>query len=233
MPVYRLGPEFVFPDPEESEPEGLLAVGGDLAPQRLLLAYAMGIFPWYAEGQPILWHSPDPRAVLVPSALHVSRSLRKSLRRRKFEVRLDTAFADVIRACAEVPRPGVQGTWITRDMMRAYVRLHEMGYAHSAEAWECGRLVGGIYGVSLGGAFFGESMFTRRSDASKVAFAVLMRQLERWGFDFLDCQMHTPHLERMGAVSWPRKAFLEALARSVGRKTRRGRWRLDESDAGA
>ena len=233
MPVYRLGPELVFPDPEESEPEGLLAVGGDLAPQRLLLAYAMGIFPWYAEGQPILWHSPDPRAVLVPSALHVSRSLRKSLRHRRFEVRLDTAFADVIRACAEVPRPGAQGTWITRDMMRAYVRLHPMGYAHSAEAWECGRLVGGIYGVSLGGAFFGESMFTHRSDASKVAFAVLMRQLERWGFDFLDCQMHTPHLERMGAVAWPRKVFLEVLARSVVRKTRRGRWRLDDPDAGA
>jgi leucyl/phenylalanyl-tRNA--protein transferase len=230
MPVYRLGPELVFPDPEESEPEGLLAIGGDLAPQRLLLAYATGIFPWYSEGQPILWHSPDPRAVLVPSALHVSKSLGKSLRHRKFEVRLDTAFADVVRACAEVPRPGAQGTWITRDMMRAYVRLHEMGYAHSAEAWEHGRLVGGIYGVSLGGAFFGESMFTRRSDASKVAFAVLMRQLERWGFDFLDCQMRTPHLERMGAVLWPRKAFLEALAHSVGRKTRRGSWRLDEAD---
>ena len=233
MPIYRLGPELVFPDPEESEPEGLLAVGGDLAPQRLLLAYATGIFPWYSEGQPILWHSPDPRAVLVPSALHVSKSLGRSLRRRKFEVRLDTAFADVICACAEVPRPGAEGTWITRDMMRAYEHLHEMGYAHSAEAWEHGRLVGGIYGVSLGGAFFGESMFTRRNDASKVAFAVLMRQLGRWGFDFLDCQMRTPHLERMGAVLWSRKAFLEALAHSVGRKTRRGSWRLDEADARA
>ena len=230
MPIYRLGPELVFPDPEESEPEGLLAIGGDLAPQRLLLAYATGVFPWYAEGQPILWHSPDPRAVLVPSALHVSRSLGKSLRRRTFEVRLDTAFAEVIRACAEVPRPGAQGTWITRDMLRAYVRLHEMGFAHSAEAWEQGRLVGGIYGVSLGGAFFGESMFTHRNDASKVAFVVLMRQLERWGFDFLDCQMRTPHLERMGAVLWPRKAFLEALARSVRRKTRRGRWTPDAAE---
>jgi leucyl/phenylalanyl-tRNA--protein transferase len=231
MPIYRLGPEPVFPDPEESEPDGLLAVGGDLAPQRLLLAYATGVFPWYAEGQPILWHSPDPRAVLVPSALHVSKSLGKRLRRRTFEVRLDTAFADVIRACAEVPRPGAQGTWITRDMLRAYVRLHELGFAHSAEAWERGRLVGGIYGVSLGGAFFGESMFTQRNDASKVAFAVLMRQLERWGFDFLDCQMRTPHLERMGAVLWPRKAFLEALAHAVRRETRRGRWSLDAPDA--
>ena len=233
MPIYRLGPELVFPNPEESEPEGLLAVGGDLAPQRLLLAYATGIFPWYSEGQPILWHSPDPRAVLVPSALHVSKSLGKSLRRRQFDVRLDTAFANVIRACAEVPRPGAEGTWITRDMMRAYVHLHEMGYAHSAEAWEHGQLVGGIYGVSLGGAFFGESMFTRRNDASKVAFVVLMRQLECWGFDFLDCQMRTPHLERMGAVLWPRKAFLETLAHSVGRKTRRGSWRLDEANARA
>ena len=232
MPVYRLGPELVFPDPEESEPEGLLAVGGDLAPQRLLLAYASGIFPWYAEGQPILWHSPDPRAVVVPSALHVSRSLDKTLRRRKFEVRLDTAFADVIRACAEVPRRGEEGTWITNDMIRAYERLHESGYAHSAEAWEGDRLVGGVYGISLGGAFFGESMFTRRSDASKVAFTVLMRQLERWHFDFLDCQMRTPHLERMGAVLWPRKAFLAALARSVVRETRCGRWRLDEPGAG-
>jgi leucyl/phenylalanyl-tRNA--protein transferase len=233
MPVYRLGPELAFPDPEESEPGGLLAIGGDLAPQRLLLAYAMGIFPWYSEGQPILWHSPDPRAVLVPSALRVSKSLGKNLRRGRFEVRLDTAFADVIRACAEVPRPGAEGTWITQDMMRAYVRLHELGYAHSAEAWENGRLVGGLYGVSLGGAFFGESMFTCRSDASKVAFAVLLRQLERWGFDFLDCQMRTAHLERMGAVLWPRKTFLEALARSLGRKARRGSWRLDEPDGQA
>lgn len=231
MPVYRLGPELAFPDPEESEPGGLLAVGGDLEPERLLLAYAMGIFPWYAEGQPILWHSPDPRAVLVPGALHVSRSLARSLRRGCFEVHLDTAFADVIRACAEVPRPGGQGTWITRDMLRAYVRLHQLGYAHSAEAWENGQLVGGVYGVSLGGAFFGESMFTTRSDASKVAFAVLLRQLERWRFDFLDCQMRTAHLERMGAVLWPRKIFLEALARSLGRRTRRGSWRLDEPDA--
>jgi leucyl/phenylalanyl-tRNA--protein transferase len=233
MPVYRLGPELVFPDPEEGEPGGLLAIGGDLAPQRLLLAYATGIFPWYSEGQPILWHSPDPRAVLLPSALHVSKSLAKSLRHQKFEVRLDTAFVDVVRACAEVPRPGVEGTWITRDMLRAYVRLHALGYAHSAEAWENGRLVGGLYGVSLGGAFFGESMFTRRSDASKVAFAVLVRQLERWGFDFVDCQIRTAHLERMGAVLWPRRAFLEALARSLGRKPRRGSWRLEEPDGQA
>jgi leucyl/phenylalanyl-tRNA--protein transferase len=233
MPIYRLGPEFVFPDPEQSEPGGLLAIGGDLAPQRLLLAYATGIFPWYSEGQPILWHSPDPRAVLLPSALHVSKSLARSLRRRKFEVRLDTAFADVVHACAEVPRPGAEGTWITRDMLRAYVRLHALGYAHSAEAWENGRLVGGLYGVSLGGVFFGESMFTRRSDASKVAFAVLVRQLEHWDFDFVDCQIRTAHLERMGAVLWPRKTFLEALARSLGRKARRGSWRLDESDGQA
>ncbi|HEY5658514.1 MAG TPA: leucyl/phenylalanyl-tRNA--protein transferase [Myxococcota bacterium] len=231
MPIYRLGPELVFPDPEQSEPGGLLAVGGDLEPQRLLIAYAMGIFPWYSEGQPILWHSPDPRAVLVPSALHVSRSLGKRLRRKTYEVRLDTAFADVIRACAEIPRPGSGGTWITADMLRAYSRLHELGYAHSAEAWENDRLVGGLYGVSLGGAFFGESMFTLRTDASKVAFATLVRQLERWGFDFLDCQMATAHLERMGAVVWTRKRFLEALARSLGRRTRRGRWHLDASEA--
>ena len=231
MPVYRLGPELVFPDPEASEPGGLLAVGGDLSPERLLLDYSAGIFPWYSEGQPILWHSPRSRAVLRPSALHVSRSLRKTLRRGTFEVRLDSSFAEVIRACAEIPRKDAEGTWITSDMIRAYQRLHALGYAHCAEAWADGVLVGGMYGVSLGGAFFGESMFASRTDASKVALVTLMRQLERWNFDFLDCQMPSAHLERFGAELWPRARFLEALARAKEKQTRRGSWRLDDPAA--
>ncbi len=227
MPVFRLGSEFVFPNPEQSDPSGLLAVGGDLSPERLLLAYSAGIFPWYSEGQPILWHSPDPRAVLAPDKLHVPRSLAKTLRRDRFEVRLDSAFDAVIQACADVPRPEADGTWITADMMRAYGELHRLGFAHSAEAWEDGRLVGGLYGVSLGSAFFGESMFSLRPDASKAAFVVLVRQLARWGFELIDCQMHTAHLERFGAVLWPRQRFLAALERCMQRETRRGAWRLD------
>lgn len=233
MPVYRLGPELVFPDPEASEPSGLIAVGGDLSPERLLLAYSAGIFPWYSEGQPILWHSPRSRAVLTASGLHLSRSLRRTLRRGTFEVRLDTSFAEVIHACAEIPRKGAEGTWITPDMIDAYRRLHALGYAHCAEAWHGDTLVGGIYGVSLGAAFFGESMFSVRSDASKVALATLMHQLERWNFDFLDCQMPSPHLERLGAELWPRSRFLVALTRALERETRRGSWRLDAPAADA
>lgn len=233
MPVYRLGPALAFPDPSESEPDGLLAVGGDLSPERLLLAYAEGIFPWYAEGLPILWHSPDPRMVLRPRALHVPRSLRKIQRRAPFEIHLDRAFDEVIERCARVRRPEGEGTWITEDMRRAYVRLHELGFAHSAEAWREGRLVGGLYGVSLGGAFFGESMFADVSDASKLAFVTLVRQLERWDFDLVDCQVRTEHLARFGAEEWVRERFLAALARSLGRPTRRGRWRLEPSGAPA
>jgi len=231
MPVYRLGTELAFPNPEASEPSGLLALGGDLSPERLLLAYSAGIFPWYSEGQPILWHSPDPRAVLLPAELRVSRSLAKTLRRGRFDVRLDTAFEEVIHACAEVPRPDQDGTWITPEMQAAYCTLHERGFAHSAEAWEDGELVGGLYGVSLGSAFFGESMFADSSDASKTAFAVLVRQLERWGFELVDCQLHTDHLARFGARLWPRRRFLDALERCLQRETRRGPWRFDEEVA--
>jgi leucyl/phenylalanyl-tRNA--protein transferase len=226
MPVYRLDERLVFPPPEEAE-DGLLAVGGDLRPERLLLAYARGIFPWYGEGLPILWHSPDPRMVLTADRLIVNRSLAKTIRRGRYRVELDRAFADVVRACAAVPRPGQDGTWITEDMIAAYVRLHELGYAHSAEAWEGDALVGGIYGVSLGGAFFGESMFAHRPDASKVAFVTLVEQLARWGIDLIDCQVHTDHLERFGAVEWPRPRFLAALARALEHPTRKGAWALD------
>ncbi len=227
MPVYRLGRELAFPPPEAAEPDGLLAVGGDLEPERLLLAYAQGIFPWYDEGLPILWHSPDPRMVLLPHELHVSRSLARTLRRKTFALTLDGAFARVIAACAETPRRRGEGTWITPEMRAAYLRLHEQGFAHSAEAWREGELAGGVYGVALGGCFFGESMFARRSDASKAAFATLVRQIERWGFDLLDCQMPSSHLARLGAREWPRPRFLRHLRRALARTTRRGPWRLD------
>ena len=231
MPVYRLGTEPLFPDPEESDESGLLAVGGDLEPQRLLTAYACGIFPWYSEGQPILWYSPDPRALLVPSALHVPRSLRRTLRRGRYALRFDSAFAEVVRACAEAPRPDHDGTWITAEMQRAYLRLHELGFAHSAEAWEEGALVGGVYGVSLGGAFFAESMFARRNDASKAALVGLVEQLARWNFDLFDCQIPSDHVARFGARPMARRAFLELLRASLARDTRRGPWSLDAPEA--
>ena len=227
MPVYRLGPDLIFPPPEVAESDGILAVGGDLRPERLLLAYSQGIFPWYDENLPILWHSPDPRMVLMAEDLHVPHSLRRVMRRRPYELALDTAFGKVIRACAHVPRPGQDGTWITEDMIEAYEELHRQGFAHSVEAWEGGELVGGLYGVSLGHCFFGESMFALRSDASKVAFVSLVRQLERWGIDLIDCQVHTEHLERFGAVEWPRARFLDCLAERLEHETRRGRWAFD------
>ena len=222
--IWRLDERLLFPPPAEAEPDGLLAVGGDLRPERLLLAYASGIFPW--QGDPPLWFSPDPRTVLVPGELRVSRSLRRSLARGAYSLRLDTDFAAVIRGCAEVARPGQEGTWIGPEMIEAYTELHRLGFAHSVEAWEGNRLAGGLYGVSLGGAFFGESMFTLRPDASKVAFAALVRQLEAWGFAFVDCQVPSPHLARLGAANWPRARFLRSLEAALRRPTRRGRWRF-------
>ena len=227
MPVFRLSARLAFPPPELADESGLLAVGGDLRPERLLLAYSLGIFPWYSEGLPILWYSPDPRLVLEAGDLVVSRSLEKTIRRGRYRVTLDTAFDRVIRACAESPRPGQQGTWITEDMERAYRHLHELGYAHSAEAWLDDQLVGGLYGVSLGAAFFGESMFARAGDASKVAFVTLVEQLDRWGIDLVDCQVHTEHLARFGAAEWPRERFLRRLADALEQPTRSGRWQLD------
>lgn len=218
-----------FPDPRSSDDRGLLAYGGDLSPERLIAAYAQGVFPWYEE-DPILWFSPDPRMVLVPDALHVGRSLAKRMRAAPYRISIDEAFPEVIRACRDTPRPGQEGTWITEDMVAAYGRLHELGFAHSVEAWldEEGRerLVGGLYGVSLGRAFFGESMFAHAPDASKIAFATFVRQLARWGFAFVDCQMTTDHLARFGAVEWTREAFLERLEAALDGETRRGVWRL-------
>jgi leucyl/phenylalanyl-tRNA---protein transferase len=224
MPVYRLDERLVFPPPEHADDSGLLAVGGDLRPERLLLAYAQGIFPWYGDDLPLLWHSPDPRMVLRPAELHVPRSLRKALRKHPFEITFDTAFGDVIDACAATPRPDQDGTWITREMRDAYVELHERGYAHSAEAWRGDELVGGLYGVSLGAAFFGESMFARASNASKAAFVELVQLLTAWRFELIDCQVYTEHLESLGATLWPRDEFLSTLARALERPTRIGPW---------
>lgn len=230
MPVYRLSKRLAFPPPEMAEEGGLLAVGGDLSPERLLLAYSIGIFPWYSDGLPILWYSPDPRMVLRTDEVAVSRSLRKAIRRKPYRLTLDTAFDRVIRACAEAPRPGQSGTWITRDMLRAYDRLHELGFAHSVEAWRDDELVGGLYGVSLGAIFFGESMFTSAPDASKIAFVALTEQLARWELPLIDCQVHTEHLERFGAVEWDRERFLAALPALLEKPTRRGAWRFDPGD---
>jgi leucyl/phenylalanyl-tRNA---protein transferase len=230
LPVYKLDHRLWFPPVDLAE-DGLLAVGGDLRPERLLLAYANGIFPWYEIGLPILWHSPDPRMVLDVNALHVPRSLRRAMRRRPYELRLDTAFRKVMLACAEVPRPGQHGTWITDEMVEAYVRLHDLGLAHSVEAWHGDELVGGAYGVALGAMFFGESMFARADDASKIGFAVLVEQLRRWGLTHVDCQVFTEHLARFGAEEWPRRRYLEVLAAALERPTRRGPWRFDVIDA--
>ena len=223
MPIYKLDHRLWFPPPDQAE-EGLVAVGGDLRPERLLLAYSTGIFPWYEEGLPILWHSPDPRLVLRADELHVPRSLAKTLRKQPYQIRYDTAFAEVIADCARSVRPGQRGTWITSEMRVAYLRLHETGFAHSVEAWRGGQLVGGLYGVSLGGAFFGESMFARAPDASKVAFATLVARLRAMDIQLIDCQVHTEHLARFGAVEVPRGEFLTALAAALQKPTRRGKW---------
>lgn len=198
------------------EPNGLLAAGGDLRPERLLAAYRHGCFPWYQEGQPLLWWSPDPRTVLFPDELHVSRSLRKRMRHGDYRVTFDKAFAEVIQGCAG-PRSYADGTWITTPMQDAYARLHEMGVAHSVEVWQQGQLVGGLYGLAMGELFFGESMFSRATDASKVGIVTLVERLREWGFALIDCQMPTRHLESFGARSIPRAAFAEALAMHLDR----------------
>ena len=220
-----------FPPVETAlaEPNGLLAMGGDLSAERLLDAYRHGIFPWFNPGEPILWWSPDPRMVLAPDAIRVSRSLAKRIRNGGFEVRVDTAFGDVMRACAE-PREGTGGTWISPAMVAAYTRLHQAGCAHSVETWRDGRLAGGLYGVAIGRMFYGESMFSREPDASKVALVCLARQLQRWGFGLIDCQMETAHLASLGAHTMPRTAFTARLAELVHLPHRLGPWHFDASD---
>lgn len=211
MPIYQLIDELVFPPLDHAEPGGLLAVGGDLSPRRLLLAYSMGIFPWFNADDPILWWSPDPRCILELSTFYLNRSLSKELRRGRYEITFDKAFSEVIRACARTPRKEGPGTWITGDMLKAYDLLHSLGYAHSVEAWFEGRLVGGLYGVALGSCFFGESMFHCMPNASKVAFATLVRHLATFGYPLIDCQQSSRHLLSMGAREVPRAEFLQLL----------------------
>jgi len=214
-----------FPPPDNATPEGLLAVGGDLSSERLLAAYRLGIFPWYSTGQPILWWSPDPRAVLYPEQLKISRSLRRTLRSNRYRVTLDRHFREVMLACA-APRSQYLGggTWITDEMVTAYCRLHELGLAHSIETWLGNRLTGGLYGVALGGVFFGESMFSRESDASKVALVALVQRLRMWGFALIDCQVPSAHLSSLGAVNIPREQFQRELSRAIGLPGRSGSW---------
>ncbi|WP_456463543.1 leucyl/phenylalanyl-tRNA--protein transferase [Persephonella sp.] len=211
-----------FPDPYTAPADFPLAFGGDLYPERLLFAYSLGIFPWYSEGEPIMWWSPDPRMVLFPQDLKISRSLKKML--KKFEVSFDREFERVIKMCASVKRKGQEGTWITPEMVDAYIRLHKLGYAHSVEVYLNGELVGGLYGVSIGRTFFGESMFHTVSNASKVGFVHLVERLKSWNFDIIDCQQSTSHMARFGAVDISRKKFLDILKKSVKKPSIVGNW---------
>jgi leucyl/phenylalanyl-tRNA--protein transferase len=226
IPLLGPGDEFPPVDAALDDPNGLLAAGGGLSVSRLIDAYARGIFPWFNEGDPVLWWCPDPRMVLPTGAVHISRSLRRRLRRGDYEVSMDRAFGDVLGACAE-PRRETTGTWLVPAMKRAYQRLHEAGAAHSVEIWMGGELAGGLYGVALGRMFFGESMFTRRTDASKMAIALLAAQLARWEFPMIDCQMRTEHLASLGAIEIPRVDFVHRVSELVRMSSIRAPWNVD------
>ncbi|MDH4320514.1 MAG: leucyl/phenylalanyl-tRNA--protein transferase [Desulfobulbaceae bacterium] len=225
MPVFQLTTELLFPPPELARDDGLLAVGGDLSPERLILAYSQGIFPWYSAGEPILWWSPSPRLILIPQNFHCSKRLARQIRQGEYQTRFDTAFREVISHCAGVRRASDNGTWIVPEMIEAYCRLHELGFAHSVECWRGEDLVGGLYGVSLGGTFFGESMFSLAPNSSKIALAALCRRLADWDFDLIDCQMKTAHLLRLGAEEIDGNEFATRLTASLAKPTRRKPWR--------
>jgi len=218
----------LFPDVELAldDPNGLLAIGGDLSVKRLISAYSRGIFPWYSDDQPIMWWSPNPRSIIKLEEFKISRSLQKTLRKNIFQISFDTAFEDVIEACSSTRKDGF-GTWITNEMKQAYCKMHQKGYAHSVECWYENQLVGGLYGISLGHAFFGESMFTRKTDASKVALAYLVKQLEQWQFDFIDAQVSSEHINSLGAKDIPRRQFLHELQQTLKLPTRIGKWQFD------
>ncbi len=220
--VFQLSDDLVFPPAYLADPEGLLAVGGDLSPERLMLAYSRGIFPWFS-GNRIMWWSPDPRYVIFPAQIRISRSMKQVLNRNIFSITYDTAFPEIIQSCRK-PRPNQDGTWITDSMVQAYTALHHAGLAHSVEAWQNGKLAGGLYGVSLGGMFYGESMFTEISNASKACLITLCLRLRDLEFDCVDCQFHTEHLESMGGTTLSREAFLNLLHRSLGKETLCGKW---------
>lgn len=225
MPVFRLIDEPIFPSPEFAEPDGLLAIGGDLHPVRLVTAYSMGIFPWFSEGDPLLWWSPAPRLVLFPAEFHLPRRLARLLKAGPFAVTADTAFAEVVAACATASGRREHGTWITPEMQQAYIRLHELGFAHSIECWRDGELAGGLYGVCLDRIFFGESMFTRITDASKVALATLVQHTLRLGIALIDCQMTTDHLLRFGARELSRETFQVQLETHIDHCLPQKKWR--------
>lgn len=229
MPVFQLSDIIYFPPPEMAREDGLLAIGGDLSPERLLLAYQMGIFPWYAKGDPILWWAPTPRLILHPRDFHCSRSLQRQLKRGLFKFTMDKAFDAVIQACAEVRTDQEQPTWINHQMIEAYCHLHDLGYAHSLECWQHDELVGGLYGVSIGGFFFGESMFSRTKNSSKASLAILARQLATWDFDCIDCQMRTDHLISLGAREVAGHQFFAMLQQSILRPDRQGKWSLEST----
>jgi leucyl/phenylalanyl-tRNA---protein transferase len=225
MPVYLLTDDLIFPPVHLATPEGLLAIGGDLSPERLLLAYQSGIFPWYSENEPILWWSPDPRLVLYLADLRISRSLKKTIRQGRFRVTMDTSFPQVIKSCGRIRVESGQGTWITAEMEKAYTRLYRLGYAHSVEVWYGDDLVGGLYGVSLGRCFFGESMFSIMNDTSKVALVTLRDYMKYKKLDFIDCQMPTDHLISLGAREISRNDYLSELYRSLRHPPLLGPWR--------
>ena len=224
MPLFALNEQLIFPDPNLSNEHGLLAVGGDLSIERLLLAYSNGIFPWYSKGEPVMWWSPDPRMILFPENFKVSKSLIQTIRNKNFEVRFDSDFEGVIENCSEVPRFEQDGTWITEDMKRAYIQLYKEGFAHSVEIYVDGTLAGGLYGISLGKVFFGESMFYNKRDASKIALYYLVEKLKEWKFDFIDAQIETKHLKSLGAELISREKYLNMLKNTLKYSTVKGKW---------
>ena len=216
--------QIIFPDPSNANPEGLLAYGGNLEPETIIQAYTQGIFPWYDESSPIMWWSPDPRMVLFPKEMKISNSLKHTLNSRKYKCSFDQSFKEVISQCARVSRAGQKGTWITSEMQKAYLKLHKMGLAHSVETWKNDQLIGGLYGISLGSAFFGESMFHHMPDASKVALYYLNEHIKKWNFDFIDAQTPTSHLKSMGAKEISRDKFLNLLGKSMKKPNKTGSW---------
>lgn len=224
MPLFRLSERLDFPPAWLARSDGLLCIGGDLSAQRILLAYEKGIFPWFSENEPILWWSPDPRLVLFPENIKVSRSLKKTIKKNTFHLTMDHAFEETILSCAKPRRKEYTGTWLVEEMIEAYIQLHKLGYAHSIETWKDDRLVGGLYGICLGGIFFGESMFSSEDDASKTALTALANHLEQHRFDLIDCQVTTNHLLSMGATEISRNAYLDIIQRSIKRTDLRNVW---------